>query len=163
MSPEGDQPPQAPPPDPAAAPEDVDQEELRRRLEEQLRSVRVQDLVVESAASIVNLTARRIAKPDERDLEQGRVGIDAVRALVGLIEGEVGEQIRTALSELQLLYAREAGAAGGGADAGSEGDSPAAQPPGTGAAQPPPGQPPASGGGRPAGEPPPRLWTPPGA
>jgi hypothetical protein len=82
------------------------EEELRARIEEQLRQVRVQDLLVESAASIVNLTARRIAKPDEQDLEQARVGIEAVRALVDLIEGEVQGQIRGALSELQLLYAK---------------------------------------------------------
>ncbi len=82
------------------------EEELRERIEEQLRQVRVQDLLVESAASIVNLTARRIAKPDEQDLEQARVGIEAVRALVDLIDGEVQGQIRGALSELQLLYAR---------------------------------------------------------
>ena len=54
----------------------------------------------------MNLTARRIAKPDEQDLEQARVGIEAVRALVDLIEGEVAGQIRGALSELQILYAR---------------------------------------------------------
>jgi hypothetical protein len=82
------------------------EEELRARIEEQLRQVRVQDLLVESAASIVNLTARRIAKRDEQDLEQARVGIEAVRALVDLIDGEVQGQIRGALSELQLLYAR---------------------------------------------------------
>ena len=84
------------------------EEELRARIEEQLRQVRVQDLLVESAASIVNLTARRIAKPDEQDLEQAKVGIEAVRALVDLIDGEVQGQIRGALSELQLLYARAA-------------------------------------------------------
>ena len=84
------------------------EEELRARIEEQLRQVKVQDLLVESAASIVNLTARRIAKPDEQDLEQARVGIDAVRALSDLIEGEVAGQIRGALSELQLLYAKAA-------------------------------------------------------
>jgi hypothetical protein len=84
------------------------EEELRARIEDQLRQVRVQDLLVDSAASIVNLTARRIAKEDERDLEQARVGIEAVRALVDLIDGEVQEQIRGALSELQLLYARAA-------------------------------------------------------
>src|SRR5690554_3635153 len=89
--------------------EQLSQEELRRRLEEQLSKVRVQDLLVESAASIMNLSARRIAKADERDLEQARVGIEAVRRLAELIEGEVANQIRAALSELQLLYAREAG------------------------------------------------------
>ena len=50
------------------------EEELQRRLEEQLRKVRVQDLLLESVASILNLSARRIAKADERDLDQGRLG-----------------------------------------------------------------------------------------
>lgn len=43
------------------------EEEMRARIEEQLKQVRVQDLLVESTASLVNLTARRIAKQDEQD------------------------------------------------------------------------------------------------
>jgi hypothetical protein len=119
----------------------AEQEELQRRLEEQLRKVRVQDLLLESVASILNLAARRIAKPDERDLEQGRVGIEAVRAVLELLEPTAREQVREALSQVQMLYAREA--------RGAEGE--AAE----GAAQPPPSEPPA--GDRPSG-----LWTPPG-
>jgi hypothetical protein len=102
------------------------EEELRARIEDQLRQVRVQDLLVESAASIVNLTARRIAKQDEQDLEQARVGIEAVRALVDLIDGEVQGQIRGALSELQLLYAKAA--KGEPLDAPPETESAPAQP-----------------------------------
>ena len=104
------------PPDPqqgAAAP---DQEELQRRLEEQLRQVRVQDLLLESVASILNLCARRISKPDERDLEQGRLGIEAVRAVLELLEPGPREQVREALSQVQMLYAREV--QGGGEEAG---------------------------------------------
>lgn len=129
------------------------EEELRARIEEQLRQVRVQDLLVDSAASIVNLTARRIAKPDEQDLEQARVGIEAVRALAELVGGEVEGQIRGALSELQLLYARAAK----GEPLDGSGDEP--QPEG---AAPPPPEPgpqrqPQGGVGTP---PPPKLWTP---
>lgn len=119
------------------------EEELRARIEEQLRKVRVQDLLVESAASIVNLTARRIAKADEQDLEQARVGIEAVRGLVDLLDGEVADQIRGALSELQLLYAR---AAKGEPLEGAEGESP-------GEAAPAPEEPAAT---KPAS----KLWTP---
>lgn len=122
-----------------------DQDELQRRLEEQLRQLRVQDLVLESVASILNLSARRIAKEDERDLEQGRIGIDAVRALLPLLEEGPREQVHEALSQVQMLYVRETQGGGeppvgGGAEAvpdpstrGSEGKGP---------------------------EPPPRLWTP---
>ena len=122
------------------------EEELRARIEEQLRQVRVQDLLVESAASIVNLTARRIAKEDERDLEQAKVGIEAVGALADLIEGEVEPQIRSALSELQILYAK---AAKGEPLGGEEGAAPEGEP------EPSPQQPP------PQQQPPPsKLWTP---
>jgi hypothetical protein len=123
---------QATEPDPAQP----DEEELRKRLEEQLRKIRVQDLLLESVASILNLTARRIASPEERDLEQGRVGIEAVRAVVELLEPGPREQVREALSQVQVLYAREAGG-GGEEDAEHEGE-------------------------QPSPERPPGLWTPPG-
>ena len=136
---------------PGAGGQQPTEEELRAQIEEQLRQVRVQDLLVESAASIVNLTARRIAKPDEQDLEQARVGIEAVRALVELIDGEVEGQIRGALSELQLLYARatKGEPLEGPPDQAAEED--AGQPPP--AAERPPEPPPRT-------EPPPKLWTP---
>src|SRR5215218_11288123 len=88
------------------------EDELRERLEEQLRRVRVQDLLLESVVSVLNLAARRIAKEDERDLEQGRIGIEAVRAVLGLLDEEPAAQVRSALAEVQMLYAREAGGAG---------------------------------------------------
>jgi hypothetical protein len=118
-----------------------EEEALRQRVDEQLRKVRVQDLLLESVAGILNLSARRIAKDDERDLEQARVGIEAVRAVVGLLEPEPAKAVRDALSELQVLYARQAS---GGGEA----------PPGP---EPAPETPPRKG------EPPPRLWTPPGS
>jgi hypothetical protein len=95
-------------------PTPADQEELQRRLEEQLRKVRVQDLLLESVVSILNLSARRIGKEDERDLEQARVGIEAVRAVIDLIDPEPRQQVREALSQVQMLYAREAQGGGGG-------------------------------------------------
>jgi hypothetical protein len=127
------------------------EEELRQRVEEQLRRVRVQDLLLESVAGIVNLTARRIAKEDERDLEQARIGIEAVRAVVDLLEPEPGKAVREALAELQVLYAREAqgGEAQGGEEPETQGGMEALEP----APEPPQRK----------GEPPPRLWTPPGA
>jgi hypothetical protein len=94
-------------------PPTLSEEELRERLEAEIRNLRVQDVLVQSIVSILNLSARRIAKDDERDLEQGRVGIEAVRALVPLLDEEAGGSVRQALSELQMLYARHAGEPGG--------------------------------------------------
>ena len=116
--------------------------------------MRVQDLLLESVASILNLSARRIGKADERDLEQARIGIEAVRAVVDLLEPGPREQVREALAQVQMLFAREAQGAGEAAPG-------ADQPPPAAGDQPPP-RPETQ---RPAGgrEPPPRLWTPPGS
>ena len=131
------------PPGPEPTP---DQEELRQRLEQQLRELRVQDLLLESVASIINLSARRIGKEDERDLEQARVGIDAVRAVIDLLDEGPREQVREALTQVQMLYVRET--QGGEAPPGpAGGETPEAEQ-----------QPQRKGP-----EPPPRLWTPPGS
>ena len=98
-------------PGPAEGGRQPSEEELRAQIEEQLRTVRVQDLLLESVVSVINLSARRIAKEDERDLEQARVGIEAVRAVVDLLDDEPAKQVRSALSEVQMLYAKHAGEA----------------------------------------------------
>ena len=76
--------------------------------------------------SILNLTARRIAKEDERDLEQARVGIEAVRGVVDLLDPEAAaSRSANALSQVQMLYAqrgrrgRRRGEPGGGDRAAS--------------------------------------------
>lgn len=140
----------------------LSQEEVRERLEEQIRKLRIQDLMVESVVSVLNLTARRIAKEDERDLEQARVGIEAIRAWVDLLPEEAATQIRNALSELQVLFAnvaegKQPGAEQGGDPRGTPGSGAEDVPRTDQEERPPPPQPP------PRGEPPPRLWTPPGS
>ena len=121
------------------------EEEMRQRIEEQLRKVRVQDLLLESVVSVLNLAARRIAKEDEQDLEQGRIGIEAVRAVVNLLDPEPAAQVRSALSEVQMLYAKYANEGG--------------EPPEEGGSQPPEGgQPPPPAPGSQGG--PSKLWTP---
>jgi hypothetical protein len=122
------------------------EEELRERVEEQLRKVRVQDLLLETVVSVLNLSARRIAKEDERDLDQARVGIEAVRALMGLLDDEPAKQVRSALSEVQMLYARHAEGGPGEPEVRGEEPSGGAEGPRRGAAQRGPS----------------RLWTPPG-
>ena len=122
------------------------EEELRQRIEEQLRTVRVQDVLLESVVSLINLTARRIAKEDERDLEQARVGIEAVRAVVDLLDDEPAKQVRSALSEIQMLYAKQAEGGPVEPEGGAE----------TPGAEAPPSSRGSAGG-------PSRLWTPPGS
>jgi hypothetical protein len=121
------------------------EEELRAQLEEEIRKVRVEDVVLQSAVSILNLSARRIAKEDERDLDQAKVGIDAARSLVDLVKPEAQPQLRQAISELQVLYAKHAGE---GPAEGGEAEGEPKPAPEQGKAEEPKGD---SG-----------LWTPPG-
>ncbi len=95
--------------------------ELQAALEEQMRNIRVEDVVVQTTVTLVNLGARRLglaAAPGEdpaveRDLGQAQIAIEAVRALLPLCPAEVTEQIAPALSQLQMAFAREAQGAGG--------------------------------------------------
>lgn len=103
------------------------EEQLREQLEQQVRELRIDDLILQSAISILNLSARRIAKEDERDLDQARIGIEAAGALVDHVPDQAQAQLRQAVSELQLLWAKHAG--GEGEDAAAEaGGGPPAEP-----------------------------------
>jgi hypothetical protein len=142
------------------------EEELRAALEQELKRVRVEQVVLEATISILNVAVMRAGlvpgSEAERDLDQVAVGIEAVRGLLPVVEQIAGEQarpIRDALSQLQLAYVqgKEAGAGGGASGPGGDGpggDGPAGgqgrapEPP-----QPRPGEPgPAQQSGR--------LWVP---
>jgi hypothetical protein len=112
--------------------EQLSEEEVRAQLEEEIRKVRVEDVILQSVVSILNLSARRIAKDDERDLEQAKVGIDAARALVDMVRPEAQAQLRQAISELQVLYAKHAGEGppSGGDEGGGEEPPPPERPKG---------------------------------
>jgi hypothetical protein len=98
------------------------EEELRARLEEELKKVSVADVLLQTVVTLINIGGQRLslsdAAPDARDLEQVRLAIESVRALLPLLEATEGgaaqmRPIRDALSQLQLAYAREVGAAEG--------------------------------------------------
>ena len=147
--------------------EHMSEEEMRARLEEELRRITVHDVLLQTVVSLVNLGGQRLGltpdTEDMRDLDQARIAIEGVRALLPLLEERHAEQvrpIRDALSQLQMAYAqvaREAGEpAGPGEPAGGSEEAPS----GAGAA---PG---ASGpGARRAPKPgdPGGLWVPPGS
>lgn len=90
------------------------EEELRAALEEQLRHITAGDVIVQTAISLVNLAGRRLGLTDdtkaERDLGQVRDAIDAVRALLPVLERSLEASalgpLRDALSSLQMEYAR---------------------------------------------------------
>lgn len=96
------------------------EEEMRAALEEELKRVRVEQVVTEATVSILNVAVLRAGlvpgSEGEQDLGQTRMGIEAVRALLPLVEQALGAEqarpIRDALSQLQMAYVRavEAGA-----------------------------------------------------
>jgi hypothetical protein len=90
-------------------------EELRAALEEQMRRITVDDVLVQTAVTLVNLGGRRLGlpgpegpPPEGRDLGQAQKAIDAVRALLPLLPAEPQAPIRDAVSQLQIAFAREA-------------------------------------------------------
>ena len=106
----------------AGAPGQPSEEELRAAYEEQLRRITTADLIVQTAVSLLNLGARRLARRSsrrgaeagERDLEQVRDAIDGARGAAADPRAQRCPQelapLRDALSQLQMAYAREAGA-----------------------------------------------------
>jgi len=126
-------------------------EEELRTLEAELSRLRLEDVVVENAVTMVNLAFRRTGlapgTEGERDPDQVRVGIDAVSALMPVLERVAPEQavsaLRDALSQLQLAFVRLQGSAA--APQAGAGPPPATE--GGGAPSPPPEQatPPAPG------------------
>jgi hypothetical protein len=91
----------------ADKPDEPTQDELL----EAVRNMRVSDLLLSTAATLAQLG---FAKLDEstRDLEQARLAIEAMRALLGALEGAVPEEVlrdfNQVVANLQLAYAAAA-------------------------------------------------------
>jgi predicted nucleic acid-binding protein len=83
-------------------------EELVRQLEEELKRLKVGDLLVQTLYTVSSLGYRKLSE-DERDLDQARLAIEALRALVPVLEGSVDEGLvrdfKQVTSNLQLAYA----------------------------------------------------------
>ena len=139
-------------------------EELRAELEDQMRRMSVEDVVLQTVVTLVNLGARRLGlagDPEERDVEQARQAIEAVRGLLPVVPAGEAPAVRDALSQLQIAYVRQARPPREGAEPIP---GPTGAPPG---APPPPGAAPPRGGS-PADEAErakarARIWTPPGS
>lgn len=150
------------------------EDELRAAYEEEIKRIRVEHVLLEHTVTLINLGMRRTGLAPgteiERDPGQVQVAIEAIRALLPLVETVAGEQagaLRDALSQLQLAFVRIGGPAqdpGSPAPSAAPAGGPAPQP--GGSAPPTPGtagsEPPAPGGGE-AGGPAQRsgrLWIP---
>ena len=110
------------PREPAGQPGEPTEEELRAALDEQMRRITVKDVLLQTVVTLVNLSARKLGlvEGEEKDLDQARLGIDAVRALLPLLPEQEVEPVREAVSQLQMAYAQAAGA-GPGSQASGDG------------------------------------------
>ena len=131
------------------------EDELRAAYEQQLKQIRVEDVLVQTVLSLINLGSLRAGlvpgNEVEADPQQLRQAIEGVRALLPLVEPALGpdaRQIRDAVSRLQMEYARLAGAGAPQADA--EQPAPEAE------QEPPPATPGEPGPAQSSG----RLWVP---
>jgi hypothetical protein len=101
---------------PSEEPRPATEEELRAAYEAEIKKIRVDQVLLEHVVTLVNLGMRRTGlvagTEDERDVEQVRTAIDAIRAQLPLLERTAGDKIgpiRDALSQLQLAFVKIGG------------------------------------------------------
>lgn len=89
------------------------QEELLDQLEEQLKQLKVSDVLIQTVFTVSSLGYQKLGEED-RDLEQARLAIETLRALVPVLKQAVPEQVgrdlEQTLANMQLAYARAAAA-----------------------------------------------------
>jgi hypothetical protein len=103
---------------------DTDTEEFEKQFEEQLKSLRIQDVLVQSLVTVSAIGFRRLGLTDdsreERDLAQSQLAIEAMEALAPVLEGFLPSQLSSdfkgSVSQLKIAYGRAV------ADRGSSGD-----------------------------------------
>jgi hypothetical protein len=137
----------------AGDPHDLSEEELRAQLEEQIKQLRVEDVLLQTMVTLVNLAGRRLTLEEEKDVGQAKLAIDAVRAWLPIAPRDELGPVRDALSQLQMLFVREAQEP----DAAPEGEAP---PQGQ---APPQEHPPGAPEDEERAKARAKIWTPPGA
>jgi hypothetical protein len=85
--------------------EPVTEQELR----DALSRLQISDLLVQSLSTVSSLAFHRLA-PESRDLEQARLAIEALRALVPVLReampAELTRDLEAVTANLQLAYAK---------------------------------------------------------
>jgi hypothetical protein len=96
-------------------------EEELRQLEAEMERITVDDVLIQTTVTLLNLAARKAGlgapgtdpgRPPAADWEQVRQAIEGARALLPLLESRHAEQlgpIRDTLARLQMVYAQRAG------------------------------------------------------
>lgn len=90
------------------------QERLARELAEELRKLRVEQLLVQTLVTVSSIGYRRLGLTEEsradRDLEQTQLAIETARALIPVLErfvpAELTRDFSQSVANLQLAYAQ---------------------------------------------------------
>jgi hypothetical protein len=86
-------------------------EELLRKVEEQLRDLKVADILLQSLYTVSSLGWHKLSTAD-RDLEQAKLAIEALRALLPVLAetmpAEVKRDLEQMVANMQLAYASAA-------------------------------------------------------
>jgi hypothetical protein len=85
-----------------------DDEQLLKQVEDELKRLKVADLLVQTLYTVSSLGYRKLSVED-RDLEQAHLAIESLRALLPVLDGAVAEDVvrdfRQVTANLQLAYA----------------------------------------------------------
>jgi hypothetical protein len=94
-------------------------EEEIRQIEAEMDKLQVDDVLLQTLVTLINLGARKAGlaappgeEPASRDLGETKQAIDAARALLPLLEARHGDQlapVKDALSRLQMAYVQLSG------------------------------------------------------
>jgi predicted nucleic acid-binding protein len=91
-------------------------DELVQQLEEELKKLKVSDLLLQTLYTVSSLGYRKLSAED-RDLDQARLAIETLRALLPVLETELGEEavrdFKQVTANLQLAYADAAATSSG--------------------------------------------------
>ncbi len=84
-------------------------EKLIQQLEEELKKVKVSDLLVQTLYTVSSLGYSRLGE-ENRDLEQAKLAIEAMRVLIPVLADAVPEEVvrdfNQVTANMQLAYAK---------------------------------------------------------
>jgi hypothetical protein len=97
--------------------EEQNEEQVARELAEELRRLRIEDVLIQTLITISAIGYRRLGltpdTKDDRDLQQAKLAIDTMTALTPVLEAVVAEELirdfNQSVAGLQLAYAQAAG------------------------------------------------------
>ena len=96
-------------------PQEPSDRELLEQWEAELKRLKVSDLLIQTLYTTSSLGYRRLSAED-RDLDQARLAIEALRALIPVLEGSVADEVvrdfNAVVANMQLAYASAAAEGG---------------------------------------------------